>query len=144
MLKSRSPFLKRSPGEWLEIGDKRYYFRSKWERNYARFLQYAKSNQVIFDWQYEPKEFWFENIKRGVRSFKPDFLVIYHSKGLHSWYEVKGYMDSKSATKIKRMKKYYPEEFLTIVDKKWFQMFEKEYASQLSGWEYIFRKEKEN
>ena len=71
-------------------------------------------------WEHEPSTFWFENIKRGVRSYLPDFRV-WNVDGTHYWVEVKGYMDSKSKTKIKRFKKYYPNEPIYIVDKEWFR-----------------------
>jgi hypothetical protein len=36
------------------------------------------------------------------------------------WVEVKGYMDAKSNTKLKRFRKYYPSEPIRIVGKEWF------------------------
>ena len=62
------------------------------------------------------RSFYFEGIKRGTTNYKPDFLVTFPS-GNSEWFEVKGFMDSKSKTKIKRMAKYYPNEKLNIVDK---------------------------
>ena len=41
--------------------------------------------------------------------------------GFQYWIEVKGYMDAKSATKIKRFRKYYPGELLEVVEKDWFE-----------------------
>lgn len=103
---------------WQLIGGKKHFFRSQWEVYYARYLQYMKEMGTIHDWLYEPETFWFESIKRGVRSYKPDFKVICH-KG-HYWAEVKGYMDPKSLTKIKRFRKYYPQERIEIIDNSWF------------------------
>ena len=37
---------------WREIGDKRCYFKSAWEANYARYLQWLKENGRIIDWEY--------------------------------------------------------------------------------------------
>ncbi len=99
-----------------EIGGKINYFRSGWEVNYAKYLELLKRKGEILDWDYEPKTFWFEQIRRGVRSYKPDFRVI-RPDGTHYWVEVKGFMDSKSATKIKRFAKYYPNETLEVVKK---------------------------
>ena len=104
---------------WYKVGDKEYYLRSLSEYRYAIWLHYQKRYGFIKDWEYEPQTFWFENIKRGVRSYKPDFKVTMPD-ATHFWVEVKGYMDAKSATKIRRFNKYYPCEELRIVDKLWF------------------------
>lgn len=106
-------------GEWKEFPGKKYYFRSRWEIHYANYLEFLKSKNFILDWSYETTTFWFEEIKRGVKSYKPDFKVK-RFDGTHYWVEVKGYMDPKSATKLKRMKKYFPEEEIFIADKAWF------------------------
>lgn len=102
---------------WEVIDGKRYYFRSKLEKNYAFYLKFLKNQNLISEWEYEPQTFWFREIKRGVRSYKPDFRVV-KLDGSHYWVETKGYMDTKSKTKIKRFKKYYPEEQLQIVTNK--------------------------
>lgn len=104
---------------WRTIGGKRKFFRSRWEANYARYLQYLKEQKLIQDWLHEPETFWFESIKRGVRSYLPDFKII-NNNNSHCWVEVKGWMDDKSKTKLKRFAKYYPKERMTVVDKKWF------------------------
>ena len=83
-------------------------------------MQFLKERGIIADWLYEPKTFWFNEIKRGVRSYLPDFKVILPD-GSHYWAEVKGYMDGKSKTKIKRFNKYYPKEELRVIDAKWFK-----------------------
>jgi hypothetical protein len=119
---------------WREIGDKRIYCRSMWEANFARYLQFLKENKHILDWLHEPYTFWFEKIKRGVRSYRPDFKIL-EAQDVHSWVEVKGYYDSKSLTKIKRLQKYYPNEKLRIVDKKWFISNSKKLKGLIKGWE---------
>jgi hypothetical protein len=105
---------------WAEISDKRYYLRSRWEYRYALYLDLMKRHNHIIDWFYEPHTFYFEGIKRGTTNYKPDFKVIFPS-GNEEWIEVKGYMDAKSATKIKRMAKYFPEIKLRVVDGDWFK-----------------------
>jgi len=105
---------------WREIGGKRKFFRSRWEANYARYLEYLKTQGLITEWHHEPKTFWFEGIKRGCVSYLPDFQVI-NSNGTHHWVEVKGYMDDKSKTKIKRFEKYFPEETLKVITGDWFK-----------------------
>jgi len=105
--------------EWHEIGGKRIFFRSRWEHEYAKHLERLKEVKAIKEWEHEPQTFWFEKIRRGTRSYLPDFKIIYWDES-HSWVEVKGYMDNKSRTKIKRFRKYYPNERLVIVDGEWF------------------------
>jgi hypothetical protein len=120
--------------QWLEIGGKRLYARSKWEANYACYLEFLKQNNKIKEWLHEPKTWWFEGIKRGVVSFKPDFeatllddtfLVI----------EVKGWMDAKSKTKLARMAKYYPHVKVKLVDKDWFKLNTKILKPIVKGWQ---------
>jgi hypothetical protein len=119
---------------WREIGGKRNYYRSKWEANYARFLQLLQDQRKIKCWVHEPKTFWFEGIKRGVCSYKPDFGVTKNDDTME-YYEVKGYMDPKSATKIKRMKKYYPAEKVVLVGPKWFKENNNILKGVIKDWE---------
>lgn len=105
---------------WHEVGGQRCYFRSKAERRYATYLEWLRINFNIEKWEYEPKTFWFEGIRRGVVSYKPDFKIT-KTPTSHYWVEVKGYMDAKSLTKIKRFNKYFPEESLIVVDSNWFK-----------------------
>jgi hypothetical protein len=107
---------------WATIGDKPpIYFRSTWEYYYAIFLEKLRAENKIIDWKHEPKCFWFEGIKRGVRSYLPDFCIT-HLNGTEEWSEVKGYFDSKSQTKMKRMAKYYPEVKIRLVGADWFKI----------------------
>ena len=106
---------------WATIGDKEpIYFRSSWEYYYAIFLEKLRQEGKIIDWKHEPKCFWFDGIKRGVRSYLPDFCVI-HLTHKEEWCEVKGYYDSKSQTKMKRMAKYHPEVNIRLVGADWFK-----------------------
>ena len=86
---------------WREIGGIRKYYRSRWEANYARYLEFLKVNGEIEKWEHEPETFWFEGIKRGVMSYLPDFRVT-EKNGDIVFHEVKGWMDARSITKIKR------------------------------------------
>lgn len=119
---------------WREVGDKRHFFRSRWEPNYARYLEWLKLNGKISDWQYEPKTFWFDAIKRGVRSYKPDFLVI-ETNGNSAWHEVKGWMDDRSKTTLKRMAKYHPSEKIILIDRKQYLAIEATMSRILPDWE---------
>jgi len=106
---------------WAMIGDKQpIYFRSSWEYYYAIFLEKLQQEKKIINWKHEPKCFWFEGVKRGIRSYLPDFCVI-HLNGTEEWCEVKGYYDSKSQTKMKRMAKYHPDVKIRLVGSDWFK-----------------------
>ena len=121
MMKPKSLVVRRNvaKAQWITIEDKEYYFRSQWELKYAKHLAFLKKINDIQDWEHEPHTFWFLEIKRGVRSYLPDFKVT-RKDGTHYWVEVKGFMDPKSVTKLKRMKKYYPNEEVKVIDKTWF------------------------
>jgi len=111
---------------WREIGGKRNFYRSRWEANYARYLEWLKTLGEITEWQHEPETFWFEAIRRGVRSYKPDFRVW--EKGSSCLHEVKGWMDDRSRTCLKRMAKYYPGEKVVLIDGR-------QYMGLIEGWE---------
>lgn len=100
---------------YYKIGNKTMYFRSKWEANYAIYLVYLKKSGIIKKWEFEPDTFWFKSIKRGVRSYLPDFKV-FNNDVTFEYHEVKGWMDKKSVTKLKRMKKYYPHIKIVLID----------------------------
>ena len=119
---------------WHEIGGIRKYYRSKWESNYAYYLQWLKENGEILDWKHEPKVFWFEGVKRGTVSYLPDFLVI-EKNGKEAYHEVKGWMDDRSKTKIRRMGKYHPEVTLIVIDKKAYAALRKTVSKIVPGWE---------
>ena len=101
---------------WYKINGKKYFFRSNWEVTVARYLEFLIGQKKIKSWSYEKKVFIFEKIKFGTRSYRPDFEVIKNDNSTEYW-EVKGYIDDKSKTKIKRMAKYYPEVTLIVIGK---------------------------
>lgn len=127
------PFSRAKDGRRADLNNQ--YFRSAWEANYARYLNFLVKQKAIIGWEYECQTFWFETIKRGVRSYKPDFKVK-NNDGSHEWHEVKGWMTPKGATAIKRFKKYYPDEKHILVDAKWFASAKKQGLPSLVGnWE---------
>lgn len=119
---------------WREIGGKRNYYRSRWEANYARYLEWLKQNGTIADWQHEPETFWFDAIKRGVRSYKPDFRV-WEVNGQSNLHEVKGWMDARSKTTLKRMAKYYPAETVIVIREKQYKEIARKIGPMIEGWE---------
>ena len=118
---------------WHVIGGKRNYYRSGAESNYAYYLEWLKCQKQISDWEHEPHTFWFDGIKRGVVSYLPDFRVIEMS-GAVVYHEVKGFMDSRSMTKIKRMAKYHPTVKLIVIDSKGYRALAKSVSSFVPGW----------
>lgn len=119
---------------WRTVGGKRIYFRSRWEANYARYLEWLRERKQIKSWDHEPKTFWFEEIRRGTRSYLPDFLVV-ELNDAEAFHEVKGWMDSASKTKIKRMAKYYPSVRLIVIDTKAYKSIAAKMANAIPGWE---------
>lgn len=78
--------------------------RSSWEANFVRVLNIYK-----IDFQFEPTVFSFP-VKRGTKGYTPDFLLTRNNL----WVEIKGYLDDKSKIKLKRFKRYYPQEFQNL------------------------------
>jgi hypothetical protein len=118
---------------WKTIGGNKCFFRSGWESNYACYLEWLRMKKEIKSWRHESKTFWFENIRRGVRSYLPDFEITNNDGGVE-YHEVKGYMDNRSKTKIKRMAKYYPETKLIVICKKEYTAIKK-WSRLIDGWE---------
>lgn len=103
--------------QWAIVGEKKFFARSSWEVNYARFLEWRKINKEIVGWQHEPETFWFDGVRRGCVSYKPDFKVTLPG-GSIEYHEVKGWMDSRSKTVLKRMSKYHPSIIVVLIDAK--------------------------
>lgn len=109
------------------------FFRSAWEANYARYLNWLKARGDIIGWEYEPVTFWFEKIRRGVRSYKPDFRVTEANQTY--FVEVKGWMDPKSKTKLARMKRYHPDVEVRLVGERQYREIASKLGRLISGWE---------
>ena len=103
-LKNTNIYSRTKSGKRKDLNDQ--FFRSRTEANYARYLNLRECK-----WKYEKKTFIFHKIKRGTMSYTPDFYLPDED----TYIEVKGWLDPKSITKFKRMKKYYPEEFKKLV-----------------------------
>lgn len=119
---------------WREIGGIRKFYRSKWEANYARYLEWLRILGKVASWAHEPDVFWFNGILRGTRSYLPDFKVIFPD-GRVEYHEVKGWMDAASKTKIRRMAKYHPAVKLVVVDSKAYGQLAKAVGGLVDGWE---------
>lgn len=119
---------------WREIGGVKKYYRSKWEANYARVLEFQRKQGLITSWLHEPETFWFEKIRRGTRSYLPDFKVTYPD-GHIEYHEVKGWYDDRSKTKVKRMAKYYPEVKLRMIFAKDYKALKRQLSGLIRDWE---------
>jgi hypothetical protein len=111
------------------------FFRSSWEANYARYLNLLMKMKIVESWEFEPETFWFEKIKRGVRSFLVDFRVKYRNEEKPVYVEIKGFMDKKSKTKIARFQKYYPQHRLEVIGAKEYYALRDKWSSAIPNWE---------
>ena len=118
-------------GKRADLGGQ--YFRSRWEANYARVLNELKRRGEIVDWKYEDREFQFP-VKRGTRFYKVDFHV-YEEGGREYFVEIKGFLAAKDVTALVRMRKYYPEVTVLLLDRKRYAELESEFGYLLEGWE---------
>lgn len=121
-------------GGWRTIGGQKIYARSRWEANYARYLQFLKEQGQITKWEHEPETFWFSTILRGVRSYLPDFRVTLPSGALE-YHEIKGWMDDRSKTKLKRMAKYHSTVRIKLADKHTMKALGKQLGKVIPDWE---------
>lgn len=118
---------------YYDINGKNIYFRSKWEANYALYLDFLVKQNQIRGWDFEPDTFVFHQIQFGTRSYTPDFRVIENNNKV-VYHEVKGYMDSKSKTKLKRMGKYYPEIKLILIERPFYMDLVRKLGKTLNFW----------
>ena len=127
MNNQENPYSRARGGKRSDLNN--IYFRSAWEANIARYYNY-----LGIEWQFEPKTFVFENIKRGNVSYTPDFYLPKEDK----WIEVKGWMDGKSKTKLKRFKEQYPNEYakLQLITEKEYKEIQRKLACFIKNWEY--------
>jgi hypothetical protein len=110
------------------------YFRSAWEANYARYLNWLISVGEIKSWKFEPDTFEFKEIHRGHRFYIPDFK-IFNNDGSYEYHEVKGYMDAASRVKLNRMAKYYPLEKVVLIDKDQYISISRQVKNFIPNWE---------
>jgi hypothetical protein len=88
----------------------------------------------ILGWEFESDTFEFVGIKRGTRFYTPDFKV-FALDGSWKYQEIKGWMDKKSKTKLRRMSKYYPQVIIEIIDAATYQAVARELRDVIPTWE---------
>jgi hypothetical protein len=133
-LPAEKVYSRAASGRRADLGD--IYFRSRWEANYARYLNLLVKMGVVTEWAYEPETFWFEGIRRGTASYKPDFRVRYKDDPTPVYVELKGWVQPKDRTKWKRMAKYHPHIKLEIIGAKEFAALKAKWASAIPNWEH--------
>ena len=103
-------------------------FKSRYERNYARFLNY-----LGIRWEYERRTFVFEKIQTGTRVYTPDFYLPDESAkvGHEVYHETKDYLDRRSRTQLSRIKRYYPEVQVVLIDSGFFREIERQRLCRL-------------
>jgi hypothetical protein len=111
------------------------------ESNWARYLEFQRQQGLIFKWEYEPLTLWFDQprgtgqgIRRGVVSYKPDFRLT-QNDGSILYQEVKGYMTSENRTALKRLKIYYPEITIEVIDTKRYNRVARQVGAIIKNWE---------
>ncbi len=119
-------------GKRIDLDNK--FFRSSWEANWARYLNFLVKNHQILKWEYEIDTFEFVKYKRGSRFYTPDFKV-FNLDGTYEYHEIKGYMDAQSQTKLKRMTKCYPKEKVILIDVIPYQSIARQFRTSLPFWE---------
>lgn len=117
-----NPFVRARRGRREDLGG--IFFRSQWEANVARYL-----NWLGLRWEYENRTFEFP-IRHGITRYTPDFWL----PDLDEFWEVKGYMDSASKTKLKRMARYYPNVTVRVIGRVQYNEMRK-WARLIPGWE---------
>jgi len=119
---------------WYDINGKKIFLRSRWEANIAFYFDFLIKQGEIKSWSYENKVFIFDKIKFGTRSYKPDFEVI-EKDGSIVYYEVKGWLNPRSKTQLKRMAKYYPQIKISLIDKDRYRTLAKQLKGMIPNWE---------
>ena len=106
------------------------WFRSSWEANYARLLNYYKGQHLIKSWEFEPHTF---DVEDGT--YLPDFMVE-SPDGSIAYHEVKGHMTDVGQRKLNGMVKVHPDVDLLLVDAGKYKLLEYMYADRIPHWEF--------
>lgn len=113
----------------VNLGGVDYVFKSSWEAEIGRRLQNLLCKGDILKWGYETKHFVFNDIKRGIRSYCPDF-EIQMCNGENLYIEVKGWKMPQAMKRIAMFRERYPNIKFYLID-------EKEYGKIISESDYL-------
>lgn len=117
------------------------YFRSSWEANWARYLNCLLAAGQVSGWEFESETFEFAGIRRGARFYTPDFKVT-NADGTVEYHEIKGWMDQRSQTKLRRMAKYHPSVRVLVIEKAAYTEVCRKIGPLLPNWEWAAKKAK--
>lgn len=101
--------------------DLRIYFRSSWEANFARYLNFLGKS-----WVYEPRQFLLSS---GI-SYIPDFYL----PSEEIYYEIKGAWVGKAKEKVRLAIEEYGIK-LIVIDFDEYKKISNEYSTKISEWE---------
>lgn len=131
------------------VGVRGIKFRSKMEANYGAYLDWLVKVRQIRSWSYEPQTFWFTpdsagakaqglgGIRRGVTSYRPDFEVVNFLNPFieqREWHETKGFLDNRSRIALDRMRRYYPDEKVVLIDSRQMAALKRQVGGIVPGW----------
>ncbi len=139
--KRESTYSRCRRGKRADLGEQ--FFRSSWEANYARFLNWMIGLGQVREWQYEPTTFYFEGVKRGAISYTPDFRVV-DRDGVETYREIKGWLTSKDRTRFRRMSKHHPGVNLVLIDEHSYRSLESSISRFIENWEFPEGQRKRN
>lgn len=107
--------------------DDTYKFRSSWEANFARILDYTHVR-----YRFEYKRFYMKN----GDSYLPDFLLLTEDNPWHcKWIEIKGLWHRGDKRRIISFMNEFPEETLHIITGKEYRQLAKQYKKLIPNWE---------
>lgn len=86
-------------------------FRSNWEITFAETL-----TELGIAYEYEPERVFF-------KAYKESYLCDFYLPEYDVWVEIKGFMDQRSAKRIKLFRKYYPDRSFFLVEKEEMELF---------------------
>lgn len=106
--------------------DLKEIFKSSWEANFARVLNYLE-----IEWEYERRHFNLEiNTDSDSNFYIPDFFL-----NNNLLIEIKGFWDKKSIKKIELFKEQYLDYKLLIIDSDMYRSLDKLYRNVIPNWE---------
>jgi len=103
--------------------DLNQFFRSTWEANFARILNYLK-----IKWEYESKKCRFD---LGESIYICDFYL----PEINRYIEVKGYLNDGSYLKLKTFHAMYSDIKISILDKSSYKLLTLLFKDKILGWE---------
>lgn len=131
ILLATNPYSRCNGGFREDIG---LHFRSRWEANYARYLELLKGQGQIRLWRYEAHRFVFDGVQDRPFGYTPDFEVT-ATDGSIEYHEVKGWLDPQSRVRLERMAAFYPNVPLKVIGEADYSAISK-LADSIPNWEH--------